>query len=59
MFTDDCRSMAEAKLTLAERDGAAREVLLFDARALLLLADHLDFIEIDLAAARSRRVQRG
>jgi hypothetical protein len=60
MFTDfspfDCRSMAEAKLALAERGGAARELLLSDAAALLLLADHLDFIDSALAAHRHRRL---
>jgi hypothetical protein len=60
MFTDfgpaDCRTMAEAKLALAERGGAAREVLLSDAAALLLLADHLDFIDTAMAAARRRRL---
>jgi hypothetical protein len=60
MFTDfgpaDCRSMAEAKLALAEGGGAARKVLLCDAAALLLLADHLDFIEIAVTAARKRRL---
>ena len=48
--------MAEAKLALAEGGGAARKVLLCDAAALLLLADHLDFIEIAVTAARKRRL---
>jgi hypothetical protein len=52
----DCRSMAEAKFALAERGGAAREVLLSDAAAFLLLADHLDFIEIAMTAPRKRRL---
>jgi hypothetical protein len=58
MFPDfgsaECRLKAEAALALAERGGAAREQLLVDAARWLLLADHLDFIDISLAAATSR-----
>jgi hypothetical protein len=60
MFTDfssaECRSKAEAKLALAERGGAAREQMLVDAEAWILLADHLDFIETVLTMARRRRL---
>ena len=48
--------MAEAKLALAERGGAARERMLIDAGAWMLLADHLDFIEIAMTKARRRRL---
>jgi len=60
IFTDfssaECRSKAEAKLALAERGGAAREQMLVDAGAWMLLADHLDLIEIAMTTARRRRL---
>jgi hypothetical protein len=60
MFTDfssaECRSKAEAKLAMAERGGAVREQMLADAAAWMLLADHLDFIEIAVTATRRRRL---
>jgi hypothetical protein len=49
---EECRSKAEAKLALADRGGAAREILLADAAAWLILADHVDFIEAAMAARR-------
>ncbi len=45
--------MAEANLALAERGGAARDQMLVDAERWMLLADHLDFI--DIALTRTRR----
>jgi hypothetical protein len=60
LFTDfssaECRSKAEAKLALAERGGADREQMLVDAGAWMLLADHLDFIEIAVRTARRQRL---
>jgi hypothetical protein len=60
LFTDfsstECRAMAEAKLALAERGGAARNQMLVDADAWMLLADHLDFIDIAMTKARRRRL---
>jgi hypothetical protein len=45
LFTPaQCRSKAEAKLALADRDEAARETLVADAEAWLLLADRLEDI---------------
>jgi hypothetical protein len=49
----ECRVMAEANLALAERGGAARDQMLVDAERWMLLADHLDFI--DIALTRTRR----
>jgi hypothetical protein len=46
----ECRAIAEATLAMAERGGVEREQRLVDAARWLLLADHLDFIEISLAA---------
>jgi hypothetical protein len=58
MFTDfgsaECRAIAEATLALAERGGLEREQRLVDAARWLLLADHLDFIEICMTAGPSR-----
>jgi hypothetical protein len=48
----ECRLNAEAKLALAERSGAAREALLADAQAWLLLADYVGFVESVMAATR-------
>jgi hypothetical protein len=60
MFTDfsapECRSKAEANYALAERGGAAREQMLVDAKGWMVLADHLDFIEIARATAWRRRL---
>jgi hypothetical protein len=60
MLTDfsaaECRSKAEANFALAERGGAAREQMLVDAEGWIVLADHLDFIETAMAAARRRRL---
>jgi hypothetical protein len=58
MYTDfssaECRSKAAAKLDAAERGDATREQLLADAAGWLVLADHLDFIEVAMATARRR-----
>jgi hypothetical protein len=48
------RSKAEAKLALADRGGAEREILLADACAWLQLADRLEYIETGLAAYRRK-----
>jgi hypothetical protein len=48
----ECRAKGEAKLALAERGGAAREQMLVDAEAWMLLADQLDYIEIALTRTR-------
>jgi hypothetical protein len=60
MFTDlssaECRSKAEANFALAERGGLSREQMLIDAKGWMVLADHLDFIETTIAAARRRRL---
>jgi hypothetical protein len=57
MYTDfssaECRSKAAEKLD-AERGDATREQLLADAAGWLVLADHLDFIEVAMATARRR-----
>lgn len=50
----ECRSKAEARLALADRGGPARENLLADVEAWLLLADHVDLIEIATAVIRRR-----
>jgi hypothetical protein len=56
MFTDfssaECRLRAEANLARVERGCATREQMVVDAAGWMLLADHLDFIEIAMAAAR-------
>jgi len=44
LTSTECRAKAEAKLALADRGGAARDQLLVDAEAWLILADHLDFV---------------
>jgi hypothetical protein len=54
--SEECRMKAEARLALADRGGAARESLLVDAEAWLILADHLDFIATSLAAMASRKL---
>jgi hypothetical protein len=58
MLTDfnsaECRLKAEAKFALAERGGPDREQMLVDAEGWMLLADHLDFVEIAVAAAWKR-----
>jgi hypothetical protein len=54
--SEECRMKAEAKLALADRGGAARESLLADAEAWLILADHLDFIATALAAAAPHKL---
>jgi hypothetical protein len=52
--SQECRLKAEAKLALADRGGPARETLLADASAWLLLAAHVDFIDSAMAAARRK-----
>jgi hypothetical protein len=54
MFSDDCRLMAETKLALAEQGGDVREVMVFDAAALVLLAHHLDYITAVSVVPRKR-----
>jgi hypothetical protein len=60
MFPDvgsaECRAIAEATLALAERGGVEREQRLVDAARWLLFADHLDFIEMSMAATASSRL---
>jgi hypothetical protein len=50
----ECRSKAEAIFAVAERGGPAREQMLVDAEGWMILADHLDFVEIAMAASRRR-----
>jgi hypothetical protein len=56
MFTEftsaECRSKADANLAQAERGGPAREQMLADAAAWMLLADRLDSVESALAEWR-------
>jgi hypothetical protein len=56
MFTNfssaECRLRAEANLARAKCGGAAGEQMLVDAAGWMLLADHLDFIELATTAAQ-------